>query len=95
MKPLYVKNGVMPIIEATRREFIAVLDDFVFCHACESEESAFALMYYIPILNCIFCEHCLKLYQEGAIIYKSDKKVSVENYNNMKSKLKDLGVWEE
>ena len=95
MKPLWVTNGVMPIIVATRREFIAVLDDFVFCHACESEESAFTEMYYIPILDCIFCGRCLELYQKGAVVYNCDKKVSQRNYNRIQSRLKELGVWEE
>lgn len=85
----------MPIIAATRREFIAILDDFVFCHACESEETAFTEMYYIPVLNCIFCERCLELYRKGAVIYKFDRKESQKNYQRIESKFKDLGVWEE
>jgi len=91
---LEVSNGKMPVIVATRREFIAVLDDFVFCHACESEESAFTEMYYIPILNCIFCKNCLDLYQKSAVRYKVDEKTERTNFNRMMNRFKDLGVWE-
>ena len=91
---LDVSNGKMPIIVATRREFIAALDSFVFCHACESEESAFTEMYYVPVLNCIFCKRCLDLYQKSAVRYKIDEKTERTNFNRMMNRFKDLGVWE-
>ena len=89
-----VTNGMMPIIKATRREFVAVLDSFVFCDLCESEESAFTEMYYIPILNQVYCEKCLNLYCESAVRYRVDKKDEERNLNRLKDKFVDLGVWE-
>ena len=91
---LEVSNGMMSVIVATRREFIAVLDDFVFCHACESEESAFTEMYYIPVLNCIFCKNCLDLYLKTAVMYKVDRKIEKKNFERMMNRFRDLGVWE-
>lgn len=94
MIPLTVTNGTMPIIMATRREFIAALDDFVFCHACESDESAFSDMYYVPATDCIFCENCLQLYAKGAVSWQVDAKENTKRFLKMKSKFDDLGVWE-
>lgn len=88
-------NGQMPVIVASRREFIAVLDNFVFCNLCEKEETAFTSMYYIPILNQVYCEDCMRLYSESAVKYRVDDKTAEFFYNQMESKLKDLGVWEE
>lgn len=89
-----VTNGMMPMIKATRREFVAVLDSFVFCDLCESEETAFTNMYYIPVLNQVYCERCKNLYCESAVRYKVDDKMMNKNLNRLKEKFVDLGVWE-
>lgn len=95
MEMLYVKNGIMPVIKATRREFIACYRDYVFCHACESDESAFTDMFYIPTIDCVFCKHCADLYAKDAIIYKIDRKKAQKNYLDMQQKMVDIGTWEE
>lgn len=90
-----VTNGQMPIIVASRREFVAVLDDFVFCNLCEKEETAFTEMYYIPVLNQVYCEDCMRLYSKSAVKYRVDDEMADSFYNKMVEKFKDLGVWED
>ena len=92
---LKVNNGLMPIIKATRREFIAAYRDYVFCHACQSDESAFTDMFYIPVIDCIFCKNCADLYAKSAVVYKIDQKHAHQNYAVMRQKLIDIGTWEE
>ena len=84
----------MPIIKATRREFIAALDQYVFCDLCGSDESAFTPMFYIPDINQIYCEDCFKIWAETAIYYKVDKKIIDRNFDSMRDKIMMLGCWE-
>lgn len=90
-----VTNGMMPVIVATRREFVAVLDSYVFCNLCEKEVDAFEEMYYIPVIGSVYCEDCMKLYKKTAIKYRVDDKMAVLCFNKMVEKFKDLGVWYE
>lgn len=90
-----VTNGLMPIIVATRREFIAVLDDYVFCQLCDRECDVFEEMYYIPVLGVVFCKECKDLYCESAVMYRVDAKTADFNFDKMKSAFIDLDVWDD
>lgn len=84
----------MPIIKATRREFVAALDQFVLCDLCASDESAFTSMYYIPDIDQIYCADCFDIWAQTAIYYKVDRKTIEKNFNAMREKMVAMGVWE-
>ena len=86
----------MPIIVATRREFIAALDQYVICDLCGFDVSAVVKMYYIPSINQVYCEDCFDLWAQNAILYKkADGKVIQQNIDSLTQKFKDLGCWED
>lgn len=89
-----IERGEVDIIEASKREFIAILDAFVPCNLCGIEESPFTKMYYIPVIDVIYCERCMELWKKSAVWYKVDKKMCDSRIEEYKRKFKDLGVWE-
>lgn len=89
-----IEKGIIDIIVATKREFIAALDQFIPCNLCNAEESPFTDMYYIPTIDVIYCERCFDLWKQSARWYKIDKKICEERLKKLEQKFKDMGCWE-
>ena len=78
---------------ASRREFVAALDQYVFCDLCGADASAFTNMYYIPDIDQIYCEGCFNIWSQAAIYYSVDRKTIEKNFAEMKWRMELLGCW--
>ena len=94
MAKVLLKNN-FKILQLTRKEYIACTDDFGTCHLCGDECQLDETMYYLPILDIVYCSRCFALWLVSAKHYKVDEKIEEKNLEKLTNKLKDMGVLEQ
>lgn len=75
------------------KEYVGCTGKWSLCDLCGeavSEEDG----YYIALIDSWYCKTCLEAYLKGAKRYKSDMEKEQKNFVDMKTKLVDMGVWE-
>lgn len=83
------------VVVATRKEFVAVMDGLCECHLCGDECPFDEEMYYIPVLNVVYCKRCYELWCMSAKFYKVDKPLEEKNLAPMRDTFMDIGCWED
>lgn len=82
------------VIIATRKEFMAVRDDVCECHLCGDGVNLDEEMYYIPVLDVVYCHRCYELWCLSAQFYKVDKPIEQRNLDVITKKFEELDCWE-
>lgn len=82
------------IIHMTWREYVAASDKFGWCDLCSTDDFEHG-GYYIPVIDQWYCEKCYKAWYDTAAHYKVDMEEERYRFNEMRNKLKGLGVWNE
>lgn len=83
------------VVIATRKEFFAVRDDICDCHLCGDEVDLDDEMYYIPVLDVVYCRRCYELWCISVQYFKVDKPIEDKNLKNIVEKFEELGCWDE
>ena len=83
------------IVVCTRKEYMAYSETFGNCHLCGDEVCLDDNMYYIPVLDVVYCERCYKLWAISATFYKVDKDIEDKNLSKIKNKFEEMGCWYE
>lgn len=83
------------IIEMTWREYVAAQDCWGWCCLCGTNDFSDngGVGFYIPVINQWYCKNCYDQWYAGATHYRVDIEKERQSYNEMKSKLERLGVW--
>ena len=82
------------IIKMTWREYVAATDTWGWCDLCGTNDfTQTGYGYYIPVINQWYCQKCYEQWYEGATHYRVDIEKERQAFNEMKSKLERLGVW--
>ena len=88
--------GGFTVIVASRKEFMAATDTFANCHLCGDEVYLEDCMYYIPMLDVIYCERCYALWQaSNPRYYKVDKDIEIKNFEQMKARFLTMEDWDD
>lgn len=92
METIKTKKGHL-IIKMTPLEVIFIcrfgINFNLICDNCNDLCNNNQFVYYIPVLNQLFCEECFKKFSENAEYYKEDKEYEERNYNYYISKFKN------
>lgn len=83
------------VVMATRKEFMAVREEMCDCHLCNDSLGLDSTMYYIPVLDVVYCPRCYELWCVSATYFKVDKPVEDKNLAIIKSKFEELDCWED
>lgn len=83
------------VVVATRKEFMAVFDDVCDCHLCGDDVNLDGIMYYIPVLDVVYCPRCYELWCVSAQYFKVDKPIEDKNLKKVVEKFEELGCWDE
>lgn len=94
MACLWKNNKGFKIIKANWVEYVNVTDTFGLCDVCANNSSEDDV-YYIAVLDQWYCKTCLDAWLSGAKKYKSDIEKEQLNFVGVRSKLRDLGCFEE
>ena len=93
MAKLWKNNKTFQVIKLTWREYVAATDTFGLCDAC-GQNSSEEPLYYVAVVDHVFCEMCFKAWYDTAKRYSVDMPKEQEAFIRMKHKLMDLGCWE-
>lgn len=66
----------------------------IICDNCNAECNA-GDVYYIPVLNRVFCQDCFDEWHKTATYYPEDAPYERRYFNSIKKVLEDSGLWEE
>lgn len=95
----FIVKGKQPcwykVVVATRKELMAVRDDICECHLCGDDVDLDVEMYYIPVLDVVYCQRCYELWCISAQYFKVDKPIEDKNLKKVVDKFIDLGCWDE
>ena len=92
MATQWINDKNLLIIKMTWREYVAITDSFGICDCCGTQQFD-NRGYYVALVNDWYCPTCLDAYLKGAKRYSVDLEKERYNFNNVVSKLKDLGTW--
>lgn len=81
------------IIKMAWREYVAATDSWGLADCCGQNSSEDDL-YFVAVLNSVFCPMCFKAWYDTAKHYSSEIQKEQESFVKMKHKLEDLGCWE-
>jgi hypothetical protein len=93
MAILWENKKKFQIIKMSWREYAAATDSWGLCDAC-GQNSSEEPLYYVAVLNVVFCPDCFDAWYGGAKRYSVDMPKEQANFVRMKQKMKDLGCWE-
>lgn len=66
------------------------------CNLCGDEPFLDDVVYYIPLLDVVYCDRCMKLFCMSERKYNiGDKKVEEQNLKIFKDKMVDMDCWED
>lgn len=91
--PQSKKGESYKVVCATRKEFIAIYDDECKCFLCDDDCDLDEKMYYIPVLDVIYCKRCYELWVVSAQYFKVDKPIETKRLNAIMDKFKELDCW--
>lgn len=94
MAKIYQNSQQLKIIEMSWKEYVAATDTWGLCDCC-GDNSAEAPLFYVALVNQVYCKTCLDAYLSGAKRTRGELEKEQINFVSMRNKLKDLGVWDE
>lgn len=83
------------VVIGTRKEFMAAFENGGRCHLCNDELMLDDTMYYIPVLDVVYCYRCYSLWNSSVQYFKVDKPIENSRLMNIMEKFKDIGCWVE
>lgn len=91
------ENGKVSVkvVVATRKEMIAAFEETCECFLCQSELMADEKMYYIPVLDVVYCKRCFDFWLSTAVTYKVDLPKEKRNLDKIIDKFKEIGCLDE
>ena len=93
MARLLENSKKFQVIKLTWREYVAATDSWGLADCCGQNSSEDDL-YFIAVLDQVYCPMCFKAWYDSARRYSSDVQKEQEAFVRMKHKLEDLGCWE-
>lgn len=79
------------VVVATRKEMIAAFEEPCVCHLCSEEVMPDERMYYIPVLDALYCKRCFDFWLSVATTYKVDIPVEKKNLKSIIEKMEEMG----